>query len=355
MAFNGLNGYCPAFSSASGTGCVTAPPGLPSAAPDGRFVTVTDYRTVGVSRYNGLAFTVQHRFAHGLQMQANYLYGHALDEVSNGGLNPFIANGYGNSILTPANDQNLRSLNYGNADYDTRHSINGNYVYEIPKGPTPALKGWQLSGTVFWRTGFPYTPFNNGAQGILSGNGFGGPVFANYTGSGHPVCRGTSGALDTGINPCLPYTVVSGSPLVSNFPDVVAGGLTNPATGGPYGTGQAQLGFLTSGATGTGPGYAGGEYGQTRNQFYGPHYFDTDMTIMKYTQIPHWETAKLGIGVQFFNLFNHPNFASPVNDESSPHFGQVRGTVNPPTSILGSFLGGDASTRLIQLTAKFNF
>ena len=70
---------------------------------------------------------------------------------------------------------------YGNADYDTRHSINGNYVYEIPKGPTPALKGWQLSGTVFWRTGFPYTPFNNGAQGILSGNGFGGPVFANYT------------------------------------------------------------------------------------------------------------------------------------------------------------------------------
>ena len=79
------------------------------------------------------------------------------------------------------------------------------------------------------------------------------------------------------------------------------------------------------------------------------------MTIMKYTQIPHWETAKLAIGVQFFNLFNHPNFPSPVNDESSPHFGQVRGTVNPPTSILGSFLGGDASTRLIELTAKFNF
>jgi len=285
-------------------------------------------------------------------MQANYLYGHSTDDVSNGGLNPFIANGFGNSILTPANDNNLRSLNYGNSDYDVRHSFNMNYVYELPKGPTALLKGWQLSGTAFWRTGFPYTPFNNGAQGILSGNGFGGPVFGNYSGSGHTVCRGPSGALDTGINPCIP---------IASFPDIAAGSLINPATvtvanptGSPYGIGQAQLGYLTSGVGGTGPGYAGGE-SQTRNQWYGPHYFDTDMTIMKYTQIPHWETAKLGIGVQFFNLFNHPNFASPVNDISSSHFGQVRSTVNPPTSILGSFLGGDASVRLIQLTAKFNF
>jgi hypothetical protein len=80
------------------------------------------------------------------------------------------------------------------------------------------------------------------------------------------------------------------------------------------------------------------------------------MTIMKYTRIPHWETAKLGIGAQFFNLFNHPNFQSPINNvNNTGSFGDVLGTVNPPTSILGSFLGGDASTRLIQLTAKFNF
>ncbi len=363
MAFNGLNGYCPLSTCPNGFlglptaqqpgGTISPLTGAPQGGWDGRFATVTDIRTVGISRYDGLSLTVQHRFAHGLQMQANYLYGHALDEVSNGGLNPFILDGFGNSILNPANDNNLRSLNYGNADYDTRHSFNANYVYEIPKGPTPALKGWQLSGTVFWRTGFPYTPFDNGAQGILSGTGFSGPVFANYTGSGHPVCRGPSGSLDQGINPCIP---------TSGFPDIVAGQAINPATvsaqnptGSPYGVGQAQLGYLNSGVTGTGPGYAGGEFGQTRNQFFGPHYFDTDMTVMKYTQIPHWETAKLGIGVQFFNLFNHPNFAAPVNDQSSPLFGQVRSTVNPPTSILGSFLGGDASTRLIQLTAKFNF
>jgi hypothetical protein len=367
MAFNGINGYCPAASCPSGwlslptaqqPGGTTSIFGAPQGGWDGRFGSVTDFRTAAISHYDGLSVTLQRRFAHGLQMQANYAWGHALDEVSNGGLNAFIQDGFGNSILTPANDNNLRQFNYGNADYDVRHNITGNYVYEIPKGPTPVLKGWQLSGTLFWHTGLPYTPNNLGAEGILEGYGFGNgnsapAVFANYAGSGHPHCGGPSGSLDVGINPCIP---------LSSFPDLAAGAAIVPGSntaanpqGSPYGVGQAQLGYLTSNLAGTGPGYAGGEYGQRRNQFTGPGYFDTDMTIMKYTKLPRWETAKLGVGVQFFNLLNHPNFAAPQNDESNSQFGQVHSTVNPPTSILGSFLGGDASVRLIQLTAKFNF
>jgi hypothetical protein len=54
-----------------------------------------------------------------------------------------------------------------------------------------------------------------------------------------------------------------------------------------------------------------------RNQFFGPGYFDTDFTVMKYTGIPHWEGAKLGIGAQFFNILNHPNFDQPVRDISN--------------------------------------
>ena len=69
----------------------------------------------------------------------------------------------------------------------------------------------------------------------------------------------------------------------------------------PYGVGQAQLGYLNSGVTGTGPGNFGSTENQRRNQFFGPRYFDTDMTIMKYTGIPRWEGAKVGIGAQFFN------------------------------------------------------
>jgi len=308
--FNGVNGYCPTSI------CTNGWPGLGTTLPDPRFATVSEANTVGSSYFNGLNVSFQHRFAHGLQTQVNYLWGHATDMVSNGGFNGF----GGFSVLNPADDQNFRLYNYGNADYDTRHSINANYVYELPKGPTEFLKGWQLSGTLFWRTGFPYSATNSAVTGELATLNYGGPAFANYDGpSNRPVCRGPGpgSSLDGGPVPCI---------NTSYFPD--------------FGAPGNQLGEGTEGR---------------RSQFYGPHYFDTDMTIMKYTRIPHWETAKFGVGAQFFNLLNHPNFYQPTGNINSGLFGDVLSTVNPPTSILGSFLGGDASTRLIQLTAKFSF
>jgi hypothetical protein len=318
VQFNGVNGFCD-----PGT-CPNGWAGLPSVQPDSRFSTVNEFRTVGVSRYNGLNVSLQHRFNHGLQMQANYTWGHALDEISNGGFNPFIS-GNGGSIQSPANPYNLAQYNYGNADYDARHSFNMNYVYEIPKGPTPLLKGWQLAGTWFWRTGFPFTVTNSAATNILSGEGFGGPAFATYNGTGGAHCSGSSGSQDVGINPCI---------ATGNFPDF----------GDCIGTDPCPYNQLTTGII-----------NQRRNQFTGPHYWDTDLTLMKYTKIPGWETAKVGVGAQFFNLFNHPNFAPPVNDINNPSFAQVQTLVNPPTSILGSFLGGDASPRLVQLAVKISF
>ena len=92
-----------------------------------------------------------------------------------------------------------------------------------------------------------------------------------------------------------------------------------------------------------------------RNAFRGPSYFDTDFSFTKKTKIPHWERGELQLGLQFFNVFNHPNFNLPVNSITSSNFGTIQSTVNPPTSILGSFLGGDASPRLIQLKAQLVF
>ncbi len=79
------------------------------------------------------------------------------------------------------------------------------------------------------------------------------------------------------------------------------------------------------------------------------------MTVMKYTQIPRWETAKIGLGVEFFNLFNHPNFQGPVNDIASSNFGKVLDTVNTPTSILGLVPWWRRLSAAIQLTVKMNF
>ena len=78
---------------------------------------------------------------------------------------------------------------------------------------------------------------------------------------------------------------------------------------------------------------------------------------MKNTAIPHWERANFGIGFQFYNLFNHPNFFTPNNDSSSgaSAFGLITSAASGPTSILGAGLGGDSSPRIIQLKAQLTF
>ncbi len=92
-------------------------------------------------------------------LQVNYTWSHALDEVSNGGFNSRSRA----RTSAPQDPYNLRN-NYGPADYDIRHNLNANYVWQVPirkalggHGWAPLVDGWQVSGTVFSRTGLPYT------------------------------------------------------------------------------------------------------------------------------------------------------------------------------------------------------
>jgi len=286
---------------------------LPVAPIDQRFGTVTEVGTNGVSNYNGLSVSLRHQFS-SLQVQANYTWSHALDEISNAG---FLQYNFATniSVLSPQDPFNLRAFNYGNADYDTRHYFSLNYVWQVPHywGPKPVFDGWQVSGTIFARSGLPFTVIDGDATSNLAANNYGGNlngtgafVFANYLGGAPASC--SSDAVNT---PCL----------------------TNA--------------MFSSATTGFGA--------QRRNQFYGPKFFDTDLTVMKNFNIPRWESAKFGVGVQFFNLFNHPNFDQPIGDIANPQFGSIVTTVSTPTSILGSFLGGDASPRLIQVKAHLTF
>jgi hypothetical protein len=77
--------------------------------------------------------------------------------------------------------------------------------------------------------------------------------------------------------------------------------------------------------------------------------------VTKSFKIPRWEVATFGLGAQFFNILNHPHFDQPNADISSAQFGTITSPVSSPTSIFGSFLGADASPRLIQLHAKITF
>lgn len=304
VSFNGVNAFCPP------SACPTGFIGLPVAAPDSRFSIVTELRSAGVSAYNGLVVSFRHQFHKAFQMQANYTWSHALDEVSNGGILAF-SFGSAGSLLNPQDSNNLKRFSYGNADYDTRHYFSANYLWELPhrSGPAWLLKGWQVSGTIFKRSGLPYTVVDSNTTNLLFSFGYGGSVYANYLGTSVPGCSSPKHA-------CLDESEFS-SPISQ----------VQPAFGA-----------------------------QRRNQFYGPGFFDTDFAIIKQTTIPHWERGQVGLGIQFFNLFNHPNFDQPNADLSNPSlFGHITGTVSTPTSILGAALGGDASPRLIQLTARIIF
>src|SRR5271155_298316 len=313
---NGVNAFC--RPGAVGTPCATVPAftGLPAAPFDPRFGTVSLLDTAGISNYEGVTVSFKHNINGGWGkgvFQANYTYSHAFDDVSNGGNpNVFFATTSVTSAINPFNTQQ----NYGPSDYDVRHYFSSSYVWELPvrralfgHGWAPLVDGWQVAGTIFVRSGLPYSVFDGGLDGLLSAQGYGGSVLPQFLGG--PTSRCGEGAA-TGVMPCLTTAQFVPSTTETNF----VGGL--------------------------------------RNKFRGPGYWNTDFTVQKQTQIPHWERGQFGLAFQFFNLFNHSNFAQPNNDLTGA-LGSIASTVSEPTSILGSGLGGDASVRIIQIKASVTF
>jgi hypothetical protein len=289
-----------------------------------------------------MVISFDRRFSGGL-LQVNYTYSHGLDEVSNGGYNYFT---YGSFPLLQ--DANNPRGSYGSADYDVRHSLNANYVWELPlktvlggHGPHSIVKGWQVSGTVFARTGFPYTVLDTGEAGNLQAfNNFGGPIYSvPVSPLGHAGPCGKGAAIPLSPVPCQPPQVQNGS----------------PASGALFVQSGCETGFNTgnlpsSSGPCSGPAVS---FAQGRNRFRGPSYFNTDFAIVKNTKIR--ENTELTIGAQFFNLFNHPNFGNPDNWMADQTFGQIVYLEQSPTSILGSGLGANVSQRMVQLRAQIKF
>lgn len=313
---NGVNAFC--SPGAAGTACATVPAfaGLPAAPFDPRFGTVSLLDTSGISNYEGVTFSFRHNVNGGWGkgvLLANYTYSHALDDVSNGGNpNVFFSATSVTSAINPFNIQQ----NYGPSDYDIRHYFSSSYVWELPirrallgHGWAPLVDGWQVSGTIFVRSGLPYSVVDGGLDGLLSAQGFGGVVLPQFLGGPTNSC-GVGAATGTAL--CVTPSQFVASTTETNF----VGGL--------------------------------------RNKFRGPGYWNTDFTAEKKTKIPHWEQGQFGLAFQFFNLFNHPNFSLPNNNLTGA-LGTIASTVSEPTSILGSGLGGDASVRIIQVKASVTF
>ena len=316
LANFGINGYC---APVAGGPCPNGFAGLPASAPNPAFGTIEQYTNSGISNYNGLTISLQRRLSAGLTFNLNYTWSHNLDDVSNGGIanEYYAANATNLSITAPRIPYDL-AANYGNADYDVRHYLSANFVLSdmfrhsgFKWGPNPVFGGWTLSSNWFLRSGLPFSVIDGSATGTIFGDNVNATIFASPLG---PVLGGNcnSSAVNT---PCL---------TTSQFaPSLAASGVFN--------------GFGTMG----------------RNAFYGPSFFNVDMSVMKSVRIK--ERLSFSFGASFYNLFNHPNFDNPVDDISNPNFGRVVNTVSPPTSLLGAFLGAGGSPRFIELKGILRF
>ncbi|MGA2598813.1 MAG: carboxypeptidase-like regulatory domain-containing protein [Bryobacteraceae bacterium] len=292
---------------------------------DPRFASVTQLNTGANSHYNGLQLTADKRLSHGLQVQVNYTWSHCMDTVSNGGFLPFAAG----ALLSPLPGDLARQ--YGPCDYDVRDNLTAQYVYQLPG---KMLKGWQVSGTAFWHSGLPFSvlsaPHTANGNGIVQG---GGPQYAS---------------------------VVPGVPLYDRNP---IPGVTQPGTI-QWLNPNAFVSVVdpSTGACAGGDSPSNCQFGNLgRNALRGPDFLWSDLYLTKWFQLT--ERVKLRIDGQFFNLFNHPNFALPnlVNagipgkPSTQTGFGAFGYTTSPPTGLLGVGLGGDSSPRMIAFQTRLEF
>lgn len=299
--------------------CGNLAPTITTTRPNSAFSTVRELTSEAYSHYDGLVLAFQRKFSAGLQGQVSYTWSHSLDTVSNGGLLPWSGN---DSLLTQLSPFG-QALNYGSSDYDVRHSINANYVYELPfkfgNGiVNNIVGGWTISGTLFFHSGYPFTVTDTSDFQTL-------------------VRNGSSTATPAEIIGPVDYSSCTRGPEVTVNPN-------NPDTCLPMSS------FQQFGVTGPVPAFFSNQH---RNQFRGPGYFNTDLSLRKAFKLS--ERFRLSIGANAYNILNHPNFGNPNGAVDGGALGSYFTTVNPPTSALGSGLGGDASARSIQLEGRLTF
>ncbi len=251
---------------------------------------IDEIQSTGTSNYNGLQMSLRTSSWHGLASQLNYTWSHSLDEVTQ----------YVGAL--PQDSNNLKG-NYGNSDYDIRHTFSGFVIYDIPGlryGPKWLTHGWQANANMTFHTGLP---FNVYASSDTSGTG-------ENTTRGNQIGSAYAGAGQSLSNH---------QPVQWINPDAFA----NPANGS----------FGTIG----------------RNVLRDPGFGDVDLSVFK--NIPIRERLHAQFRVEMFNVFNRVNLAPP-SGYIGGGFGQSSDTIGDYSGSPGIGPGEPFNT---QLALKFLF
>jgi hypothetical protein len=262
---------------------------------------------IGYSNYNAGVITLTKRLSHGFTIIANYTFSKALDDgLSNQNNAGFFSNSFNPSVQ------------YGPSGYDRRHVVNIISQYDLPAGQGHLLHGnsvvnhiiggWYTSGIFSAWSGVPVRVTEGsqvwgGGTSVIGANDFmvpNGPVPS--TGLNRGV---SSSTCSNGIANSAVATAVSGTGQ-----DI----FSNP------GAAYCDFGYIqlsTDGRTGS------------ANPLYGLSFWNLDLRVGKTTNIT--ERFKLEYSADFFNIFNHQNFANPALTYTNPAtFGVITSTFTPP-------------------------
>lgn len=304
------------------------------------------------SNYNGLQVTLTGRDFHGLSFLMGYTYAHALDNV---GANWDFGAGSGLPM-----DSTHAAREYASSDFDMRHRFTLSLTYKIPgvKNWGQLLEGWQANTIVALYGAQPWGPIDAGTDISLTGelvdrwNFTGNPSdFKPTISEGVPWISNTSFVTDssgnvTGVAPGAPAAAAkcfssAGSQAAAN----------SLAAWGCYAMGNAVMTPPAAGTFGT----------MGRNLFRDFGFKNVDFSAMK--NFSFGERVKMQFRAEFFNIFNHPNFANPFggqngwgrNDPSVPGPGGFGCSCATPDVAAANPVIGSGGSRAVQLGLKFTF
>jgi Carboxypeptidase regulatory-like domain/TonB dependent receptor len=308
--------------------------------PNPQFGQIFFFDSGGDSYYHGGFIAVRRHFEQGLTFGFAYTLSKSIDDMSVDPVGASTGGGLSTSnSRTPADVHNFR-LDRSRSDFDNRHVLTTNLVYELPFGRgkqwgshwsgflNHMLGGWSLTGIFGYQSGEPYT-LNSGE------------LTANNT---HQSSALVVGPLDQGHLQVVPG--VEGPVFYNTGPLI-----TNPAD--PHYNCKNVIGTQTFFCI-----PLAGQPGSGRNIVQGPNFWDLDSGVSKNIKLT--ERFNMQLRAEFFNVFNHPNFENPRNATTgspgltSDLFGQACcATSALPSSANVNALG--EPNRVMQLGVKLNF
>jgi len=265
------------------------------------------------SNYNALQIEFRQRLTHGLTMNVNYAWAHAMNDR------------YNKNVDNIGNFATLRNrrLDYGPSTFDIRHVLQAFGTYDLPVGRgrkfsvnnavlDGVIGGWTVGAIFRMQSGLPFK--------LSSGR-----MTVNQSDAG-VVLSGTTSASDL-------------QKLVGVFkgsgPDVF---FLDPKLAGS--DGRANSAFLA-------PPTTPGEFGSFV-YLYGPRFVTTDLSLAKIAPIIK-EKLRMEFRAELVNAFNHPIFEVPTGGT----FGVT------PVSVTATNFGRTTTAttlpRQVQFRVRFTF